>query len=138
MTKLHALSRFILAPLLAIGPGCFVSRSMINEPLKRPEIDKLVPGQSTAKEAVEILGAPNEVVQLGSRTAYRYDYSIQKRAGFTVILVTVLNEDTRTDRVWLFFDKDDLLTHAGSTLQSPDVRYAMPWTDVHETEVHEK
>jgi len=95
MTKLHALSRFILAPLLAVGPGCFVSRSMINEPLKRPEIDKLVPGQSTAKEAVEILGAPNEVVQLGSRTAYRYDYSIQKRAGFTVILVTVLNEDTR-------------------------------------------
>lgn len=129
MPKIHV--RHLLALVLVLAPSCFFSRSTVNEPLRRAEIDLLVPGQTKAKNVVAILGAPNEVVQLGSRTAYRYDFSVQKRAGFTIIIVTVLNEDTRSDRVWLFFDKDDLLTHAGSTLQAADARYAMPWQDVH-------
>ncbi|MFN0008149.1 MAG: hypothetical protein ACKVXR_09600 [Planctomycetota bacterium] len=123
--------RCILILALALAPSCFVSRSMVNEPLRRAEIDRLVPGETMASEITSILGAPNEVVQLGSRTAYRYDFSVQKRAGFTLIVVTLLNEDTRTDRVWLFFDKDDVLTHSGSTLQAADARYAMPWVEVH-------
>jgi len=125
----QSMRSLILALLLL--PSCFVSRSMINEPLRKAEIDRLVPGTTTAAEVTAILGAPNEVIQLGSRTAYRYDFSEQKRAGFTLIVVTVLNEDLRTDRVWLFFDKDDLLTHMGSTLQAADTRYAMPWVDIH-------
>ena len=129
MPTIHALP-LVLA--LALAPSCFVSRTMVNEPLRRAEIDRLVPGQTKAADVVAILGAPNEVVQLGSRTAYRYDFSILKRAGFTIIVLTFLNEDTRTDRVWLFFDKDDLLTHLGSTLEAKDARYAMPWQDVHE------
>lgn len=125
------ISHCILTLALVLAPSCFVSRSMVNEPLRRAEIDRLVPGETKAGEVTAILGAPNEVIQLGSRTAYRYDFSQQKRAGFTLIVVTVLNEDTRTDRVWLFFDKDDVLTHAGSTLQAEDARYAMPWAEVH-------
>jgi hypothetical protein len=126
------MTRCILALVLVLSPSCFISRSMVNEPLRRAEIDRLVPGTTTAVEVTAILGAPNEVIQLGSRTAYRYDFSEQKRAGFTVIVFTVLNEDMRTDRVWLFFDKDDLLTHMGSTLQAANSRYAAPWVDVHE------
>lgn len=117
--------------LLALLPACFASRTMVNEPLRAASLGALVPGTSTAKDVVELLGAPSEVIQLGSRTAYRYDYSVQKRAGFTLIVVTVLNEDTRSDRAWFFFDKDDKLTHAGSTLESDRARYAMPWAEVH-------
>jgi hypothetical protein len=122
---------FLFTILVLLAPACFVARSTVNEPLRKAEIDRLVPGQTKAKEVVAILGAPNEVVQLGSRTAYRYDFSVQKRAGFTIIIVSFFNDDTRTDRVWLFFDKDDVLTHAGSTLQAKDASYAMPWQDVH-------
>jgi hypothetical protein len=71
-----------------------------------------VPGETTAKDVVEALGAPNEVVQLGTRSAYRYDFTVEKTAGFTLIIITFLNDDTRADRAWLFFDKDDVLTHA--------------------------
>ncbi len=55
-----------------------------------------------------------------------------KRAGFSIIILSFLNEDTRADRAWLFFDAKDVLTHAGSTLQSKNATYAMPWVDVHE------
>jgi len=127
----------ILAALLLLGlSSCFISRTTTNVPLQRSRLDELQPGKSTAKQVVELLGAPNEVVQLGSRSAYRYDFAIMKRAGFSIIIVTFLNEDARTDRAWLFFDKDELLTHVGSTLEGNQAQYAMPWQDVHGVEGH--
>ena len=127
----------ILAACLLLGlSSCFISRTTTNVPLQRSRLDELQPGKTTAKQVVELLGAPNEVVQLGSRSAYRYDFAIMKRAGFSIIIVTFLNDDTRTDRAWLFFDKDELLTHVGTTLEGNQAQYAMPWQDIHGTEGH--
>ena len=120
-----------LAALLLLLGSCFLSRSTTNEPLGKQQLDQLQPGRTTAREVVERLGAPNEVVQLGSRSAYRYDFTNLKRAGFTLIVISFLNEDTRSDRAWLFFDGKDVLTHVGRTLEGESARYAMPWQDVH-------
>jgi outer membrane protein assembly factor BamE (lipoprotein component of BamABCDE complex) len=123
--------RLLAALLLLTLSSCFMSRSVTNVPLERAKLEQLHPGTTTAKEVVEILGAPTEVIQLGSRSAYRYDFTDMKREGFTVILFTCLNEDTRADRAWMFFDSKDVLTHMGSTLEGNDARYAMPWDDIH-------
>jgi hypothetical protein len=121
----------VLTFLALLSPSCFTSRTTVNAPIHGDVAASFVPGQTTAKEVVEKLGAPAEVVQLGNRTAYRYDYTIEKRSGFTIIIVSFLNEDTRSDRVWLFFDAKDVLTHAGATLEARDARYAMPWQEIH-------
>ena len=99
---------FLVAAAL-LGSGCFISRSTVNEPLSRPALDGLVPGTTTAKEVVEALGAPSEVVQLGNRTAYRYEFSVRKNAGFSIIVLTFINDDMVSDRVWFFFDSKDVL-----------------------------
>ena len=124
-------SPLLLACLALLAPSCFLSRSTVNEPVHGAEVASFVPGRTTAKEVVEKLGAPSEVVQLGSRTAYRYDFTVEKRSGFSLIVISFLNEDTRSDRAWLFFDAKDVLTHAGATLQAADARYAMPWQRIH-------
>lgn len=122
----------VLALLVAcLAPSCFISRSTVNEPIAAAAMEKFVPGQTTAKDVVEALGAPNEVVQLGNRTAYRYDFTVRKSAGFSIIILTFLNDDTCSDRAWLFFDSKDVLTHAGSTLQAADTRFDMPWQTPH-------
>lgn len=118
--------------LVPLASSCFVGRDTINEPLVKERIAKLVPGHSTATEVAQSLGAPNEVVQLGHGMAWRYDYTVAKRAAFSLIVVTFVNEDARADRAWLFFDADRKLTHVGSTLQAAHAEYAMPWEDVHE------
>ena len=101
----------VLVLLLATATSaCYVTRSTTNEPLTRESIDKLVPGTSTAQEVVATLGAPAEVVQLGTRTAYRYEFTNTKRAVLFLIVLGFYNEDTRADRA----------------------RYAMPWWNVHE------
>lgn len=111
---------------LSVLPGCFLSRQTTNDPLSAP-LATLQPGTTTAAEVVERLGAPNDVVQLGRRSAYRYDFTNRKVAGFSLIVVSFINADQRQDRAWLFFDEADVLTHAGSTLTAENAQYAMPW-----------
>ena len=59
-------SPLLLALLLPLT-GCLIDRSTTNEPLAADVVAALEPGRTTAREAVERLGAPVEVVQLGRR-----------------------------------------------------------------------
>jgi hypothetical protein len=120
----------LLALLTVLLPGCLLSRKTQNEPLHGAALAQLVPGRTTAKEAVALLGAPTEVVQLGKRTAYRYDHARTKDAGLVLILVNFYNSDTRADRAWVFFDENDVLTHFAASLHADQASWAMPWQSV--------
>ncbi|MFY9345390.1 MAG: hypothetical protein WAT39_23060 [Planctomycetota bacterium] len=113
-------------------PACAFARQDLNGPIDAELVRSLQPGQTTAREVVEKLGAPSEVVQIGKRTAYRYDGSTTKSTVLFLLLVNFANQDSRSDRLWVFFDERDVLTHCGSTFGTHRTQYAMPWEDVHE------
>jgi hypothetical protein len=122
----------LIAFLCSVAPACVVSRATENEPLPRGAIESLRPGSSTAREVVELLGAPVDVVQLGKRSAYLYQFTRAKRAGLILVVVLLYNTDLRADRVWVFFDENQVLTHVGVSLQSDRTEYAMPWEELHD------
>jgi len=119
----------LAALALAFCSSCFVSRETMNTPLSPDLVSQLVPGETTALQVSELLGAPSEVVQLGFRSAWRYDYARAKRAGFSIIILSFMDNDARSDRVWVFFDEDDLLTNVGSTFEAEGAQWQMPWQD---------
>jgi len=121
----------LLLLVLVLTPACLISRRTDSEPLEPARLQQLRPGETTARQAVELLGAPQDVVQLGRRSAYRYQFTSTKRAGLFLLIVGLLNDDTRSDRAWLFFDEDQVLTHVGATFDGDDSRYAMPWQGLH-------
>lgn len=127
--RIHAALALLLVPL---SSACLVDRTTTNVPISREVVGTLTPGTTTAREAVAALGAPLEVVQLGLRSAYRYEFVVSKRAGLVLILVGLISRDTRSDRAWLFFDEEDVLTHVAATFEGADSQYAMPWDKVHE------
>ncbi|MBK8101183.1 MAG: hypothetical protein IPK26_29225 [Planctomycetes bacterium] len=113
-------------------PACALARQDTNEPLDATAVAALQPGVTTAREVVEKLGAPTEVVQLGKRSAYRYDANTIKSAALFLIVFNVFAQDGRSDRLWVFFDDREVLTHYGVTFGVHRTQYAMPWEDVHE------
>jgi outer membrane protein assembly factor BamE (lipoprotein component of BamABCDE complex) len=125
-------SRSLLLSALLLLPACALARQDTNEPLDAELIRSLQPGKTTARDVVERLGAPTEVVQLGRRTAYRYDASATKSTVLFLLLINFGNQDTRTDRLWVFFDENNILTHHGAWYGTHRPQYAMPWEDVHE------
>jgi hypothetical protein len=118
----------LLAPVIFGTGGCVMMRDTLNEPIAADKLAGLAPGQTTASEAAALLGAPNEVVQLARRSAWRYDYLVRKRAGLVLIVVNLVGVDTHMDRAWLFFDENDVLTHVGATLEADRAEYVMPWS----------
>lgn len=125
------LRRLAFVPLL-LAAACAFARQDTNDPLDAPTIRAFVPGTTTAREVTERLGAPTEVVQLGRRTAYRYDATSAKSAVLFLLVVNFANQDTRSDRLWVFFDEADVLTHYGASFGTHRTQYALPWEDVHE------
>ena len=125
--------RRLALPLFLLS-ACAFSRQDTNEPIEVAMVRGLVPGKTTAKEVVDTLGAPTDVVQLGRRTAYRYDATTAKSTLLILLIVNFANQDTRSDRVWVFFDDKDVLTHLGATFGTHRTQYALPWEDVHEVE----
>jgi len=120
--KLHV---SLLLALLVL-PGCFLSRSVQNRSLDPEQFEQLTPGRSTAADVVAILGAPNEVVQLGRRSAYRYDHTMQKQAALFLVVVAFRGVDSQQDRAWVFFDENDVLTHVGTTFDADTPTYSVP------------
>ncbi|MBM3991223.1 MAG: outer membrane protein assembly factor BamE [Planctomycetes bacterium] len=122
-----------LAPLLLLPlvQGCLLTRDTVNQPLDEARVVKLA-RQMSSSDVLELLGGPMEVVQLGRRSAWRYDHQNTKRTGLTLVVATALNTDTQEDRLWLFFDEHDRLAAFGSTLQASSSEWALPWVDSHE------
>ncbi|MBJ75543.1 MAG: hypothetical protein CMJ98_00855 [Planctomycetes bacterium] len=119
----------ILPPLLAVLlflPGCVYSQGNRHQPLDLELIEALEPGKSTAQDVVIALGAPTEVVQLGRRSAYRYDASVSKQVGLVLLVVALHGRDTQEDRAWFFFDEDGLMTHRAATLAAGDAEFSLP------------
>ena len=121
----------LLAALFVL-PSCALVRGTENEPLDPEIVRSFEPGKTTARTVTEKLGAPSQIVELGDRSAYRYDHFVTKGAGLLLLPVILAGSDSRSDRVWLFFDSNDVLSHVGATYSSHRAQYALPWDDVHE------
>lgn len=120
------MSKFLILLAVVLLPGCFISRTTVDRPLDEGVVSRLVPGETTAAEVAQLMGAPAEVVQLGLRTAWRYEYKVQKQAAAFLLLVGLRGVDAQSDRVWVFFDEQGSLTHVGTSFASDQAEYAVP------------
>jgi len=130
-------SRLRLAPLLlllAFLPACFVNRTADEDPLYPAMLAGLKPGTSTAAQVVDKLGAPTQVVRLNKRSAYRFEHKMEKSVFLFLVVVALGGTDQRSDRVWAFFDENDVLTHFATTYGAHRAEYGLPWEDIHDPE----
>ena len=96
-------------------------------PFDTSQLEKLTPGKSTAAEVTEMLGAPSTIVKLSNGNAYIYRHSLSKGTGLWLVIVSFGNYDKRKDQIVVFFDKNDVLTHYGVTLDANKAAYGLPF-----------
>jgi len=96
-------------------------------PFDASELDRLIPGKSTATQVTEILGAPSNIVKLSNGNAYIYRRSLSKGTGLWLLIVSFGNYDKHYDQIVIFFDKKNIMTHYGVTLDAHKASYGLPF-----------
>jgi outer membrane protein assembly factor BamE (lipoprotein component of BamABCDE complex) len=117
--------RYLLLTVLLLTPACFMAETTINRPLNPEAISQLEVG-TPAQQVADLLGAPEQVVELGEGSAWLYLHTSEKASGLFMLLVGLYGTDRQSDRCWVFFDKNGTLTHAGSTMQAKESEYHIP------------
>ena len=121
-----------LLSLLLVLPGCMSTRTTVNQRLSAEAAGQIGPGTPTA-EVVELLGAPTDIVQLGHRVAYLYEFEQSMMTGFLAVAVGFMNSDTRSDRIWIFLGPGGTeVTHVATSFDADKVQSGMPWSDLDE------
>ena len=114
--------------ILVLCTGCVVlGKNTEFQPLDPTLLEPLVPGQTKAADVSKVLGAPSQVVELSNGNAYIYRRSVTKGTGVWLVLVSFVNGEEQHDRVVFFFDKNDLLTHYGVSLNAGKASYGFPF-----------
>jgi len=90
-------------------------------------LDNLTPGKSTAVQVTKVLGPPSEIVKLSNGNAYIYRRSVSKGTGIWLLIVSFGNYDKHYDRIVIFFDKRNIMTHYGITLDAHKAAYGLPF-----------
>ncbi len=71
---------------------------------------RLVKGESTRRDVLEMLGPPSQVIALEDESVLYYLFEHSKGVGLILILYNRMSIDTRYDRAIFFFDERDVLT----------------------------
>ena len=146
--------RTLVVLLVALTlPGCILGRVRDNVPLDPDKVAKIVPGQTTKKQVVELLGAPayvndriglrvlgkpvqtdngplvDELVRSPLDHSYTYEYTDTKSFALYLLIVSFTNQETKRDRVVVFFDEKGVVSHVGASFDAKDVAFHFPTTD---------
>jgi hypothetical protein len=113
--------------IIAFFNSCAViGRSKDFRPFDESVLKKVTPGKTTAQEVTELFGAPSQVVKLSNGNAYVYERSLSKATGLWLVILTFANFDIQHDRIVFFINKDDVVSHYGSSFKTEAASYEMP------------
>lgn len=123
-------NRLVISMLLVatICSGCAVfGRGKNFVPFDENALKQVTPGKTDASEVTQLFGPPNRIVKLSNGNAYVYERSVGKGTGLWLVVLTFVNYDTQFDRIVFFINNDGVVTHFGSSFNSDNASYAMPF-----------
>ena len=121
---------FVIITLLvaSVFAGCAVfGRGKNFVPFDENALKQVTTGKTSASEVTQLFGPPNKIVKLSNGNAYVYERSVDKGTGLWLVLLTFANFDTQYDRIVLFINNDDVVTHFGSSFNAEAASYGMPF-----------
>ncbi len=136
--------------------GCILGRTRDEVPIDPERVARIIPGKTTKRQVVELLGAPtyvndriglrlvgkpvgldgdnvgplvDELVRSPLDHSYTYEYSDTKSASLYLLVISFTNQETRRDRVVVFFDDAGVVSHIGASFNARDVEFRLPTSE---------
>jgi len=100
-------SPYLLSVTLALveASGCAVSRGDLGMAFDEKDISAIKKGSATQADVVRLLGAPDNVIQLGDRDVFHYYHYTLKHGTFLVFS----RVNIAADELYVFFDRHGIV-----------------------------
>jgi outer membrane protein assembly factor BamE (lipoprotein component of BamABCDE complex) len=85
--------------------GCAVTTSTSGRPIRDDQVAKIVKGQTTVDDVIEILGSPQGHTEVSGEILYTYRYTQVKGSAFSIGYFTSSGGHETSDELTIVFDK---------------------------------
>ena len=102
------LAGIIIVLTLALLQGCVVTRGTVGEPIQEEAVSAIIKGKTTMAEVVSSIGAPDRIVRGNDREIFHYYYYDGKSPAMSIILLTFIRMDVKSDNLYVFFNREGI------------------------------
>jgi outer membrane protein assembly factor BamE (lipoprotein component of BamABCDE complex) len=108
----HLMVGMIACLFAALSTGCaqYENKRGVEVTWQDDVTRHLVPGETSRKDVLKLLGPPSQVISLEEETVLYYLFERSRGNGVILILYNRMEIETHYDRAILFFDANDVLT----------------------------
>jgi outer membrane protein assembly factor BamE (lipoprotein component of BamABCDE complex) len=107
MKVAHYLLGFVMAALLL--QGCAFSRGTVGDDVKAEMVATIQKGTTTKTEVVNLLGAPDRLLQLNGRDVFHYYRYDAKAGSLLLILLNFTRLSVKSDDVFVIMNRDGIV-----------------------------
>ena len=115
-----------LIGLLAFGllfQGCAFSRGTLGDDIKSETIAALQKGITTKEEVVNLMGAPDRLVQLNGRDVFHYYRYDAKAGSLLLIILNFTRLSVKSDDMFVILNRDGVVEDVISSKRTNDLRF---------------
>jgi len=98
----------LLLSFVLILSGCVVSRGRVGNPINEQQLQRVEKGSTHRDQVVELLGAPDRIIQGNDKDIYQYYYYDAKSPGLILLAFNILSLNVKSDNLYIFIDKQGI------------------------------
>ena len=117
----HCVLGFVMAALLF--QGCAFSRGTVGDDVKTEIVAAIQKGTTTKTEVVNLLGAPDRLLQLNGRDVFHYYRYDAKAGSLLLILLNFTRLSVKSDDVFIIVDRDGIVEEVISSKRTDNLSF---------------
>ncbi len=117
----HCLPGFLAVALLS--QGCAFSRGTLGDDIKPEVVASIIKGTTSKTEVLNLLGAPDRLLQLNGRDVFQY-YRYDAKAGSLLLIVLNFTRlSIKSDDLFVVLDKDGVVEDVISSKRTDGLEF---------------
>ena len=109
--------------LCVLIQGCAFSRGTLGDDIKSDIIAMIQKGSTTKSEVVDLLGAPDRLVQLNGRDVFQYYRYDAKAGSLLLIILNFTRLSIKSDDLFIILNRDGVVEDVISSKRTNDLRF---------------
>lgn len=109
--------------IVVLSQGCAFSRGTLGDDIKAEAVSLIQKGTTTKAEVLNLMGAPDRLLQLNGRDVFQYYRYDAKAGSLLLILLNFTRMSIKSDDVFVILNRDGLVEDIIASKRTDSLRF---------------